>query len=147
MNELDCVSVLLLEYNCIVGTIKRRDLTKRRLKSHEKISKLIKKLAVKPKPAVVLHVNVLKNDIDLSIRHVSREKNIKCDYRFQREKIVHSIIYQVSVKAKESIETLYTSLTWPLAKIYGSNFEAIQLVRQFPDEVFCNINYVPNKCV
>merc|ERR1712224_753032 len=143
-NDINCLGayVSLLEYNYIEGMIPLSELTKRRLKSYEKIVK-----AGKQGPAVVLRVDSELNYIDLSRRRVSREEAIMCDYRFQRAKIVHSILCQVSTKAQEKIETLYETLAWPLAKIYGSAFEAIQLMGQFPNEVFYHINDKPNKNV
>jgi len=147
MTEVNAINdlgayVLLLEYNLIGGMIPLSELTKRRLKSYEKILKVGKR-----RPAVVLRVDSKRNYIDLSRRRVSREEAVICDYKFQRAKIVHAILCQVSVRAQESIDHLYRSIAWPLTKIYGSSFEGIQLLGQFPDEVFSNLENKPSKIV
>merc|ERR1712046_499453 len=99
------------------------ELTKRRLKSYDKFLK-----SSKPDSAVVLRLDSLRNHIDLSRRRVSRQEAFNCEHRYQKAKIVHSILSKVSVKAGENIETLYKSIIWPLEKIYGSAYIAIKLM-------------------
>jgi len=134
--------VSLLEYNRIEGMIPLSELTKKRLKSWEKFVK-----AGKQEPAIVLCVNSQLNYIDLSRRRVSREEAIVCEYRYQKAKTVHTILCQVSMKTRESLEFLYQTIAWPLAKIYGSSSEAMLLIGQFSDEVFSKLDTIPNKSV
>jgi translation initiation factor 2 subunit 1 len=128
--------VTLLEYNLIKGMIPLSELTKRRFKSLGKLAKIGKHEA-----AIVLRVDSEKKHIDLSRRRVSPEEAVSCDDRFQKAKIVHSILSLVSTKTTICVGRLYESLAWPLAKIYGSAFDALQFMGQFPDEVLQHIDY------
>merc|ERR1711907_460716 len=79
--------VSLLEYNNIEGMILLSELSRRRIRS---INKLIK--VGRCEQCVVLRVDKEKGYIDLSKRRVSAEDVQKCDEQFQRSKAVHSIM-------------------------------------------------------
>ena len=64
--------------------------------------------------------------IDLSKRRVSAEDVIKCEERFNKSKMVHSILRHVAEKTKEPIETLYETIGWPLQKKYGHTVDAFK---------------------
>lgn len=74
-------------------------------------------------------VLLLKSDvgyIDLSKRRVSPEDVIKCEERFNKSKMVHSILRHVADKTKTPIEELYQSIGWPLMKKYGHTVDAFK---------------------
>lgn len=64
--------------------------------------------------------------IDLSKRRVSAEDVVKCEERFNKSKMVHSILRHVAEKTKEPIEQLYESIGWPLMKKYGHAVDAFK---------------------
>lgn len=57
--------------------------------------------------------------IDLSKRRVSPEDIVKCEERFNKGKMVASIMRHVAEKTKTPMETLYQEIGWPLNKKYG----------------------------
>lgn len=71
--------------------------------------------------------------IDLSKRRVSPEDIIKCEERYNKSKMVHSILRHVAEKTKEPIETLYTMIGWPLNRKYGHAVDAFKLSITNPD--------------
>merc|ERR1711907_313479 len=79
--------VSLLEYNNIEGMILLSELTRRRIRS---VNKLIR--VGKQEVCMVLRVDREKGYIDLSKRRVSPEDVQKCDEKFQKSKAVHSIM-------------------------------------------------------
>lgn len=87
--------VCLLEYNNIEGMILLSELSRRRIRS---VNKLIR--VGKQEVCMVLRVDKEKGYIDLSKRRVSAEDVAKCDERFNKSKAVHSIMRHISeVKA------------------------------------------------
>ena len=71
--------------------------------------------------------------IDLSKRRVSPEDIIKCEERYNKSKMVHSILRHVAEKCSVPIEDLYTSIAWPLNKKYGHAVDAFKLSITNPD--------------
>lgn len=65
--------------------------------------------------------------IDLSKRRVSREDIIKCEERYNKSKMVHSIMRHVAEKTQHPIEDLYETIGWPLNKKYGHAVDAFKL--------------------
>ena len=83
--------VCLLEYNNIEGMILLSELSRRRIRS---VNKLIR--VGKQEVCMVLRVDKEKGYIDLSKRRVSAEDVAKCDERFNKSKAVHSIMRHIS---------------------------------------------------
>ncbi|VAH41790.1 unnamed protein product [Triticum turgidum subsp. durum] len=79
--------VSLLEYNNIEGMILFSELSRRRIRS---ISSLIK--VGRQEPSMVLRVDRDKGYIDLSKRRVSEEEAATCEDRYNKSKLVHSIM-------------------------------------------------------
>lgn len=129
--------VALLEYNNIEGMILLSELSRRRIRS---INKLIR--VGKQEVCMVLRVDEEKGYIDLSKRRVSPEDVQKCDERFQRSKAVHSIVRHVAETQHIDMEKLYSMTAWPLYKKYGHAYEAFRLAISDPDEFF-NENNMP----
>lgn len=83
--------------------------------------------------------------IDLSKRRVSPEDVIKCEERYNKSKMVHSIMRHVAEKTNIPIEDLYASIGWPLNKKYGHAIDAFKLSITNP-EVWSEIKF-PNDVV
>ncbi|KAF5828154.1 eukaryotic translation initiation factor 2 alpha [Dunaliella salina] len=113
--------VSLLEYNGIEGMILLSELSRRRIRS---INKLIK--VGRQEPVMVLRVDKEKGYIDLSKRRVNQEDAEKCEERFTRSKMVHSIMRHVAEITDSDLEELYKAFAWPLYRIYGHAFEAFK---------------------
>ncbi|CAG9857575.1 unnamed protein product [Phyllotreta striolata] len=112
--------VHLLEYNNIEGMILLSELSRRRIRS---INKLIR--VGKTEPVVVIRVDKEKGYIDLSKRRVSAEDVEKCTERFAKAKAVNSILRHVAELLKyesdEQLEELYQKTAWHFEEKYKKN--------------------------
>lgn len=99
--------VSLLEYNGVEGMILLSELSRRRIRS---INKLIR--VGRTEVVVVLRVDQDKGYIDLSKRRVSPEDIQKCEEKYNKSKAVHSIIRHVSETCKVKQEDLYAQFGW-----------------------------------
>ncbi|KAL0359143.1 UNVERIFIED_CONTAM: Eukaryotic translation initiation factor 2 subunit alpha [Sesamum angustifolium] len=122
--------VSLLEYNNIEGMILFSELSRRRIRS---ISSLIRVGRIEP--VMVLRVDKEKGYIDLSKRRVSEEDIQACEERFNKSKLVHSIMRHVAETMNIDLEDLYIHVGWPLYRKYGHAFEAFKLIVNDPDSV------------
>ncbi|ORY65469.1 eukaryotic translation initiation factor 2 alpha subunit-domain-containing protein [Pseudomassariella vexata] len=120
--------VKLLEYDNIDGMILLSELSRRRIRSIQKLIRVGRNEVV-----VVLRVDKEKGYIDLSKRRVSPEDIVKCEERYNKGKMVHSIMRHVAEKTLVPIETLYESIAWPLNKKYGHSIDAFKLSITNPD--------------
>ncbi|KAK2028095.1 eukaryotic translation initiation factor 2 alpha subunit [Colletotrichum zoysiae] len=114
--------VKLLEYDNIDGMILLSELSRRRIRSIQKLIRVGRNEVV-----VVLRVDKEKGYIDLSKRRVSPEDIIKCEERYNKGKMVHSIMRHVAEKTLTPIDQLYESIAWPLNKKYGHAIDAFKL--------------------
>ncbi|PGH34530.1 translation initiation factor 2 subunit 1 [[Emmonsia] crescens] len=114
--------VKLLEYDNIDGMILLSELSRRRIRSIQKLIRVGRNEVV-----VVLRVDKEKGYIDLSKRRVSPEDVIKCEERYNKGKLVHSIMRHVAEKTKTPMETLYSQIGWPLNKKFGHSIDAFKL--------------------
>ena len=132
----------LLEFDNIDGMILLSELSRRRIRSIQKLIRVGRNEVV-----VVLRVDKEKGMydstflmkeagslaegrsgyIDLSKRRVSPEDIVKCEERYNKSKMVHSIMRHVAEKTNTPIEELYQSLGWPLNKKYGHAVDAFKL--------------------
>lgn len=137
--------VKLLEYDNIDGMILLSELSRRRIRSIQKLIRIGKNEVVvvlrvdKEKGGTVywpllwyreLSTDILSRNtgyIDLSKRRVSPEDIGKCEERYNKGKSVHSIMRHVAEKTKTPIETLYQEIGWPLNKKYGHANDAFKL--------------------
>jgi translation initiation factor 2 subunit 1 len=157
--------VSLLEYGGIEGMILLSELSRRRIRSVQKLIKVGRQ-----EPVMVLRVDKEKGYIDLSKRRVSPEDVAvsraigvyrdwpaerpacpawrapppsprspaapaaaraarppqKCEERFAKSKLVHSIMRHVAETSGADLEALYTQVTWPLYKLYGHAHDAFR---------------------
>ncbi|KAI5073762.1 hypothetical protein GOP47_0011775 [Adiantum capillus-veneris] len=122
--------VSLLEYNGIEGMILLSELSRRRIRS---IGSLIK--VGRQEPVMVIRVDKEKGYIDLSKRRVSEEDIQGCEERYNKSKMVHSIMRHVADTVDADLEDLYIHVGWPLYRKYGHAFEAFKIIVTDPDSV------------
>jgi len=122
--------VSLLEYDNIEGMILLSELSRRRIRS---INKLIR--VGRTEVVMVLRVDKDKGYIDLSKRRVSPEDIAKCEEKYNKSKAVHSIMRHVSEVCKVPILDLYKSFCWDLYKKFGHAYDAFKLAVTQPDKV------------
>lgn len=115
--------VRLVEYNDIDGMILLSELSRRRIRSVNKIIKMGRNEIV-----LVLRVDKEKGYIDLSKRRVTTEEAEKFDEKFNKSKIVNSILRHVAEKCGGKLEDLYQRVGWPLARKYGHAYDAFRLI-------------------
>lgn len=126
--------VRLLEYDNTEGMILLSELSRRRIRSIQKLIRVGRNEVV-----VVLRVDKEKGYIDLSKRRVSPEDVAKCEERYNKSKAVHSIMRNVADKHGIVLESLYESVGWPLYRKYGHAYDAFKLAITQPDSVFADI--------
>lgn len=126
--------VQLLEYNNTEGMILLSELSRRRIRS---INKLIK--VGRNEVVVVLRVDQEKGYIDLSKRRVSPEDIARHEIKYSKAKAVHSILRHCAETLEVDLEPLYQSIGWPLAKKFGHAYDAFSKAIQDEEEVFNGI--------
>jgi translation initiation factor 2 subunit 1 len=114
--------VNLLEYNNIEGMILLSELSRRRIRSLQKLIRVGRNEVV-----VVLRVDKEKGYIDLSKRRVSPEEVQRCEERYLKSKAVHSIMRHVAERSGTVLEDLYKQFGWPLYQKYGHAFDAFKM--------------------
>ncbi|XP_055914941.1 eukaryotic translation initiation factor 2 subunit 1 [Eupeodes corollae] len=121
--------VHLLEYNNIEGMILLSELSRRRIRS---INKLIR--VGKTEPVVVIRVDKEKGYIDLSKRRVSTEDVVKCTERFAKAKAVNSILRHVAdilgYDSNDVFEDLYQKTAWYFEEKYNNKTAAYDIFKQ-----------------
>jgi translation initiation factor 2 subunit 1 len=127
--------VSLLEYNGIEGMILLSELSRRRIRS---INKLIR--VGRTEVVTVLRVNKEKGYIDLSKRRVTSEDIAKCEEKYNKSKAVHSIMRHVSETCKIPLKTLYESFGWDLYKRFGHAYDAFKLMVKEHEKVLAPYN-------
>jgi len=116
--------VTLSEYNNIEGMILLSELSRRRIRSIQKLIRVGRSECV-----VVLRVDKEKGYIDLSKRRVSPEEARKCEEKFNKGKQVNSILRHVAETQKTDIETLYEQSAWKLDKKFGGPAKSFDAFR------------------
>ncbi|KIY44114.1 hypothetical protein FISHEDRAFT_67787 [Fistulina hepatica ATCC 64428] len=145
--------VKLLEYDNTEGMILLSELSRRRIRSVQKLIRVGRNEVV-----VVLRVDKEKGYIDLSKRRVSPEDITKCEDRYMKSKTVASILRHVASRLpRESgaaaagslgggeepdahtdaaLEQLYETIAWPLAEIFPHPYDAFKLALTEPKGVW-----------
>ncbi|KIJ38911.1 hypothetical protein M422DRAFT_32976 [Sphaerobolus stellatus SS14] len=157
--------VKLLEYDGIEGMILLSELSRRRIRSIQKLIRVGRNEVV-----VVLRVDKEKGYIDLSKRRVSPEDITKCEERYTKSKTVASIMRHVASRTggavvaangetheaiageegapgaeteEERLEHLYDTIAWPVGRKYGHPYDAFKLALTEPDQVFAGLDIPP----
>ncbi|CAO1632875.1 unnamed protein product [Sympodiomycopsis kandeliae] len=135
--------VKLLEYDNAEGMILLSELSRRRIRSIQKLIRVGRNEVV-----VVLRVDKEKGYIDLSKRRVSPDDVIKCEEKYNKSKAVHSILAHVAGKLSAGTEggatdagdkklaELYETVAWPLDKKFGHSYDAFKLAVSEANVVF-----------
>lgn len=127
--------VHLLEYNGIEGMILLSELSRRRIRSINKLVRVGRNECV-----VVLRVDKEKGYIDLSKRRVSAEEIKKCEEKYNKAKAVHSILRHVADTMKYDLQTLYEKTVWKLERQAsagaGSSYDALKLAITDQPQIF-----------
>lgn len=131
--------VNLLEYNNIEGMILLSELSRRRIRSIQKLIRVGRTEVV-----VVLRVDKEKGYIDLSKRRVDSEEVAKCEEKYNKSKAVHSIMRHVAEKTNSNLEELYQICAWPLYKKYGHAYDAFKIAINEPHKIFDDLTIPEN---
>lgn len=126
--------VTLLEYNNIEGMILLSELSRRRIRSVNKLIRVNRNEVV-----MVLRVDKEKGYIDLSKRRVSPEDIAKCESRYNKAKAVHRVLRQVAEKRGMVLKHLYQQVGWPLYKKYGHAYDAFRLCLTDQEDIFSDL--------
>jgi len=121
--------VHLLEYNNIEGMILLSELSRRRIRSINKLIRIGRNECV-----VVIRVDKDKGYIDLSKRRVSPEDIVRCEEKYANAKAVNSILRHVGeileYQTNEQLEELYMKTAWHFdekLKKQGAAFDIFKL--------------------
>lgn len=127
--------VNLLEYGNIQGMILLSELSRRRIRS---INKLIRVGRIEI--VAVIRVDEEKGYIDLSKRRVSQEDIAAADDRYNKSKAVHSIMRHVSERNSIPMIELYQLFGWDLYKRYGHAYAAFARIVEDAESVLGQYN-------
>jgi translation initiation factor 2 subunit 1 len=122
--------VSLLEYNGAEGMILLSELSRRRIRSINRLLRVGRNEVV-----MVIRVDKEKGYIDLSKRRASPEDIVKAEERFSKAKAVHTIVKHLSIKHKTPMLSLYERIFWPLYRAYGHAYDALQVAVSDPDTI------------
>ncbi|XP_033738823.1 eukaryotic translation initiation factor 2 subunit 1-like [Pecten maximus] len=129
------VDVQLLEYDNIEGMILLSELTRRRIRS---VNKLVR--VGRPEYALVMRVDQEKGYIDLSKRRVLKEDADTCEEKYSRAKTVNSILCHVAsvlgYDTDQQLENLYSRTAWYFDRKYkkqGASYDAFRCSVGNPD--------------
>eukprot|EP00500_Bicosoecida_sp_ms1_P005136 CAMPEP_0203816006 /NCGR_PEP_ID=MMETSP0115-20131106/14174_1 /ASSEMBLY_ACC=CAM_ASM_000227 /TAXON_ID=33651 /ORGANISM="Bicosoecid sp, Strain ms1" /LENGTH=368 /DNA_ID=CAMNT_0050724903 /DNA_START=27 /DNA_END=1133 /DNA_ORIENTATION=- len=123
--------VTLLEYNNIEGMIMLSELSRRRIRSINKLVRVGKNEVV-----MVIRVDKEKGYIDLSKRRVAPEDVAACEEKFAKAKHVHSILRHVSESRQIPLEDMYKMIGWPLYAKFKHAFDAFKTAIADPEAVY-----------
>jgi translation initiation factor 2 subunit 1 len=123
--------VSLLEYEGVEGMILMSELSRRRIRS---VNKLIK--IGRLETALVLRVDEDKGYIDLSKRRVTPEDIPAHEDKYNKAKSVHSILHNVAAHCNLNLENLYEQIGWPLYDKFGHAYDGFKLALGGADKVF-----------
>lgn len=114
--------VHLLEYNNCQGMIMLSELSRRRIRS---VNKLLK--VGHQEVAAVVRVDKEKGYIDLSKRRVAPEDIAKIEEKWNKSRSVHSIVRHVAETVGVATIELYKRWGWPLYRKYGHAYDGFRL--------------------
>lgn len=129
-------SVKLLEYNNIEGLIMLGELSKKRIKSIIKLTRVGRQ-----EVAVVTRVDENKGYLDLSKRQLSPENIVECETKYNKGKTVNNILKHVAQTTKTDIKLLYKNIGWPLYNKYGHALDAFKIAVYNPETVLEGLSF------
>jgi len=119
----------LLEYNEIEGMILMSELSRRRIRSVNRLIRVGRQEIV-----AVLRVNKEKGYIDLSKKRVSPEEVLIVEERWNKSKAVHSIMRHVAKNSHFGVEELYRRFGWPMADRFGHAYNGLKYAMENRDK-------------
>jgi len=111
----------LLEYNGIEGMILMSELSRRRIRSVNRLIRVGRQEIV-----AVLRVNKEKGYIDLSKKRVNAEEVLMVEEKWNKSKAVHSILRHVAKNTNFGVLELYQRFGWPMAEKYGHAYNGLK---------------------
>ena len=128
--------VSLLEYGSIPGFIAMSHVTAKRVRSVQKHLKIGRREMME-----VLRIDEAKMYIDLSKKSIMPDGRDEAEQRWHKSKKVHEIMFEVAMKLKTPIETLYEAWGWDIYEKAGFDhaLDALRVAMQDPDMVFSKI--------
>lgn len=130
--------VHLLEYNNCEGMIMLSELSRRRIRS---VNKLLK--VGHQEFAAVVRVDSEKGYIDLSKRRVAKEDIEKIGEKWNKSRTVHSIVRHVAETVGVDMEELYERWGWPLYRRYPHAYDGMRIAVNDPDTVLEGLDVRP----
>ena len=131
-------SVSLLEYNNIEGLIMLGELSKKRIRSVTKLTRVGRQEAV-----VVIRVDESKGYLDLSKKQVTPDDFAECEKKYNKAKSANNILRHVAQTTGTDIEVLYETIGWPLYEKYEHALDAFKLAVSDADTVFEGLEMTP----
>eukprot|EP00834_Sanchytrium_tribonematis_P005312 NODE_313_length_10011_cov_0.634584.p4 type:complete len:308 gc:universal NODE_313_length_10011_cov_0.634584:6477-7400(+) len=128
----------LLEYNNVEGMILLSELSRRRIRSIQKVIRV-----GKDEVCVVLKVDQEKGYIDLSKKKVTLEDSKMAEERYLKARTVHSLMKHVAEKTDRNLEELYEMFCWDLYDKYGHALDAFKIAVTDSEKVFEGIKIDP----
>lgn len=132
--------VHLLEYNNAQGMIMLSELSRRRIRS---VNKLLK--VGRQEVAAVVRVDEDKGYIDLSKRRVAPEDITKIEDKWNKSRTVHSIVRHVAETVGVDMEELYKRWGWPLYTRYGHAYDGFRIAVKDPESVLQGLDIHENE--
>lgn len=132
--------VHLLEYNNCEGMIMLSELSRRRIRS---VNKLLK--VGHQEYAAVLRVDAEKGYIDLSKRRVAPEDVDKVAEKWSKSRTVHSIVRHVAETVGVDMKELYERWGWPLYKKFPHAYDGLSVAVSDPDMVLDGLDIRPRE--
>jgi len=129
----------LLEYNGIEGMILMSELSRRRIRSVNRLIRVGRQEIV-----AVLRVNKEKGYIDLSKKRVSPEEVLLVEERWNKSKAVHSILRHVAKNTNFGVLELYERFGWPMATKFGHAYNGLKYAMENREEFLATFD-VPTK--
>lgn len=126
--------VQLMEYNGIEGLILSSELSKRRIRSIQKLVRVGKIEAVK-----VLRLDREKGFIDLSKKVVRPEEITGCEEHYSKSKAVQSVMRHLAMSTGKTLTEVCESVSWPLYKKYGHAYDAFQMAVKGEEDIFAEM--------
>merc|ERR1719384_2582107 len=129
----------LLEYNGIEGMILMSELSRRRIRSVNRLIRVGRQEIV-----AVLRVNKEKGYIDLLKKRVSPEEVLLVEERWNKSKAVHSILRHVAKNTNFGVLELYERFGWPMATKFGHAYNGLKYAMENREEFLATFD-VPTK--
>ena len=130
--------VTLLEYSKIEGMVLLSELSRRRIRSINKLIRVGRKEVV-----LVLRVDSDKGYVDLSKKRVLAEDVQDFENRYNKAKHVHSILYNVAKRLNVLLLDLYEAVAWPLYDRFPHAYDGFRHALINQDEVFTKEMDIP----